>query len=90
MGGNSEEAIRKRAYHIWEREGRPQGRDFEHWVQAQVELTAEDVGNGGGNGAASKKRSAAGGKPRATVPKAAAAAKPERSAAPRSSRSRKA
>ena len=87
MGGISEEAIRKRAYHIWEREGRPQGRDFEHWLQAQVELEAETVG--GGNGA-SKKRSAAGGKPRAAVPKAAADAKPERSAAPRSSRSRKA
>lgn len=41
MGGISEAAIRERAYDIWEREGRPHGRDFEHWVRAQVELTAE-------------------------------------------------
>jgi hypothetical protein len=48
MGGISEEAIRERAYDIWEREGRPAGRDFDHWVQAQVELAAEVTkGNGG-------------------------------------------
>jgi hypothetical protein len=47
MGGVSDEAIRERAYQIWEREGRPQGRDFEHWVMAQVELAAQTAGNGG-------------------------------------------
>jgi hypothetical protein len=48
MGAISEDAIRQRAYHIWEREGRPQGRDFEHWVRAQVELLAEATkGNSG-------------------------------------------
>ena len=41
MGGISDDAIRERAYHIWEREGRPHGRDFEHWVRARVELIAE-------------------------------------------------
>ena len=41
MGEISELTIRERAYQIWEREGRPHGRDFEHWVQAQVELVAE-------------------------------------------------
>ena len=41
MGVISDDAIRERAYHIWEREGRPHGRDFEHWVRAQVELIAE-------------------------------------------------
>ena len=46
MGGISDDNIRQRAYQIWEREGRPHGRDFEHWVQAQVELTAEGAGNG--------------------------------------------
>ncbi len=43
MGEIPEEAIRMRAYHIWEREGRPDGRDLEHWIQAQLELTAEVV-----------------------------------------------
>lgn len=30
--------IRKQAYHIWEREGRPDGREREHWEQAVMEL----------------------------------------------------
>lgn len=47
MGGISDDAIRERAYQIWEREGRPHGRDFEHWVMAQVELAAQGAGNGG-------------------------------------------
>jgi hypothetical protein len=43
--GISDDAIRERAYLIWEREGRPHGRDFEHWVRAQVELLAEATGD---------------------------------------------
>jgi len=34
----SHEDISKRAREIWEREGRPQGRDMEHWLQAEAEL----------------------------------------------------
>ncbi len=30
--------IRERAYAIWEREGRPDGREWDHWVQAASEL----------------------------------------------------
>lgn len=26
------------AYAIWESEGRPSGRDFEHWIQAEIQL----------------------------------------------------
>jgi hypothetical protein len=37
-----ETRIRERAYAIWEREGRPQGRDAEHWAQATAEMDAED------------------------------------------------
>jgi hypothetical protein len=29
-----------RAYEIYEREGRPDGRHLEHWVQAKTELTS--------------------------------------------------
>ena len=31
------ETIRKRAYQIWETMGRPEGRDREHWLQAEME-----------------------------------------------------
>jgi DUF2934 family protein len=30
------EWIRKRAYEIWESEGRPHGRDMEHWLLAET------------------------------------------------------
>src|SRR4051794_22256884 len=36
-----EERIRRRAYEVWEREGRPHGRDPEHWAQAVQEVDAE-------------------------------------------------
>lgn len=39
----NEEAIRDRAYVIWEREGRPHGRDQDHWLQAAWELAGEEA-----------------------------------------------
>jgi hypothetical protein len=33
--------ISRRAREIWEREGRPEGRDMEHWLQAEAELHRE-------------------------------------------------
>jgi hypothetical protein len=36
-----EKAIKERAYHIWENEGRPHGRDREHWERASREIEAE-------------------------------------------------
>jgi Protein of unknown function (DUF2934) len=33
-----EDKIRRRAYEIWEREGRPDGRQHEHWSQARQEM----------------------------------------------------
>jgi hypothetical protein len=35
------ERIRLRAHEIWEREGRPEGREREHWDQAVQEVEAE-------------------------------------------------
>ncbi|MCP3053550.1 DUF2934 domain-containing protein [Aurantimonas marianensis] len=32
------EAIRRLAYEIWEREGRPSGREHEHWAEANREF----------------------------------------------------
>lgn len=37
----SEEAIRLRAWLIWQREGCPDGRDRDHWLQAERELIHE-------------------------------------------------
>lgn len=36
-----EERIRRRAYEIWERDGRPDGEHDRHWHQAEKELEGE-------------------------------------------------
>jgi hypothetical protein len=36
-----EDAIRRRSYAIWEREGRPEGKAIEHWTRARTELEFE-------------------------------------------------
>lgn len=36
--------IAKRAYSIWETEGRPNGRDLEHWFRAEGELEPSEPG----------------------------------------------
>jgi hypothetical protein len=36
----SEEAVRRRSYEIWLREGRPEGKAVEHWLRAKRELEA--------------------------------------------------
>lgn len=40
MAGLSDTAVATRAYLIWEKQGRPHGRDKEHWLQAVAELSA--------------------------------------------------
>jgi Protein of unknown function (DUF2934) len=35
--GDQEDAIRRRAYFIWEHEGRPEGRALDHWFYASAE-----------------------------------------------------
>jgi hypothetical protein len=48
MESDKHEAIRKRAYQIWERNARPEGCDAEHWREAEAELAAAgDQGNQG-------------------------------------------
>ncbi|HYD32913.1 MAG TPA: DUF2934 domain-containing protein [Azospirillaceae bacterium] len=42
MYQEDEERIRKRAYEIWEREGRPEGRADAHWDMAREEIAAKD------------------------------------------------
>ena len=55
MDWKLEARIRERAYQIWEREGRPEGRDFDHWTRAVAEVSAEE---GGDKGAAPAKPAA--------------------------------
>ncbi len=38
MNQNKLEAIRQRAYEIWEEEGRPAGRQRQHWLAAEAEF----------------------------------------------------
>jgi hypothetical protein len=45
MSTDDEEIIRARAFMIWEQEGRPIGRDKEHWEQARGELDLADAEN---------------------------------------------
>lgn len=40
------ERIRERAHQIWENEGRPDGREMQHWEQASREIDAESTGQG--------------------------------------------
>ena len=35
-----EAAIRQRAYAIWEEEGRPHGREWDHWAKASQEISS--------------------------------------------------
>jgi hypothetical protein len=53
MSESAEDRIRRRAYAIWEREGRPDGRHVEHWFLAQREIereTAQAPATGGISG----------------------------------------
>jgi hypothetical protein len=43
------EEISKRAREIWEREGRPEARDKDHWLQAETELRQEALRSQMGN-----------------------------------------
>jgi len=42
MAEDLESRIQKRAYQIWEREGRPEGRSHDHWELAREEIAIED------------------------------------------------
>jgi hypothetical protein len=37
------EQIAARAYEIWQQEGKPQGRETEHWLRAEEELNSQDL-----------------------------------------------
>lgn len=68
----TDDHIRDAAYFLWLKDGQPEGRDQEHWLAAQAELTVETVAEPPKPKAPRKKAAA---KPRAA--KAAAATKAE-------------
>jgi biotin carboxyl carrier protein len=41
MQDQRDEKIRLRAYQIWEQEGRPEGKDIDHWHRADSEIEQE-------------------------------------------------
>jgi len=43
MSGERERNIRERAYAIWEKEGRPDGKSVDHWLQAEGEIGNERI-----------------------------------------------
>jgi hypothetical protein len=62
MAREQERRIRERAHALWEQEGKPHGRDQEHWFQAQRELdggSKESKPKGRGRPAGAKAKSGA-------------------------------
>jgi hypothetical protein len=41
MSESREQAIRERAYALWEQDGRPEGQNLAHWSQAETEIGTE-------------------------------------------------
>lgn len=81
MDETIERRIRDRAYRIWEEEGRPAGRDVDHWLRAAQEVAAEDhARNGADEAAPPAAEAAAPAKPKRT--RSPRAAKPEKEAKP--------
>ena len=81
--GEDEDKVRRRAYEIWEREGRPEGRHDEHWSQARREMekygAPEGAQLGRGEAGAAGRPAPEGARPGTGVPggQSGGAAKPE-------------
>ena len=46
MSDDLDAKVRERAYAIWERENRPEGKHLDHWLCAQSEIQAEQSSGG--------------------------------------------
>lgn len=86
MTADLNEQIRLRAYEIWQAEGNPEGKDFEHWLQAEAELSivAEVTAAKAPAKKPAAKKAAA---PKSDAPKSAA---PKAAAAPKATAAKKA
>ncbi len=56
MKATREEQIRKRAYEIWEQEGRPHGEDLKHWLKAFEEIGSRPQSTAKQSGSKADKR----------------------------------
>ena len=95
-----EQIVRDTAYAIWEAEGKPEGRDREHWTQAearvaasvrdgQAKQTKSEAGKGKAKGAEPKDTKAtAPAKGKATAAKEAATKPPAKPAATKAASSK--
>jgi hypothetical protein len=52
------EEIAKRAFDLWQQKGRPEGREMEHWLEAEKELHKEESKFENATSRSSKDRSA--------------------------------
>lgn len=77
----NEDAIRQRAYYLWEADGRPEGKHDHYWAQAHHEATKAFV-EATGNGVAKATK----GKTANAVP-AAVKSKPPKAAKPKAAKS---
>ena len=46
----TDERVRIRAYHLWERDGRPHGRNDDYWTRALAEIRDEERDERAGGG----------------------------------------
>jgi hypothetical protein len=79
MSPEKEERTRLRAHEIWEREGRPEGKEAEHWERASREIESEEAGGNqheGGRSGADQGDVSSHSQPGGTVPGDAAGASP--------------
>jgi hypothetical protein len=49
MSSQSDDAVAKRAYYLWENAGRPEGCAIEHWLAAEARMRADGSGAQGGS-----------------------------------------
>ncbi len=85
MASDLDKRVQQRAYEIWESEGRPEGRQQEHWQQARTELSEAQSEASADRIRAKKEKPAAKAKPSSSSqPKSEAATKPKPAKVPRS------
>jgi len=73
-----DERIRQRAHEIWEEEGRPEGREYSHWLRARAEIQDTAGVAPAEAGRASKADIARNALPPGTVPENPTAENPDR------------
>lgn len=47
VNNDEEERIRQRAFELWEEAGRPEGKEYTHWIRARREIAEENTREAG-------------------------------------------